>query len=39
MLMILTSKMLLNVVEREKCGKNLCCLKAFSTELTSCGVS
>jgi hypothetical protein len=34
--MILTSKMLLKIAEGKKRGKNLCCVKAFSTVLTSC---
>jgi hypothetical protein len=36
MLLIWTSKMLLKIVEREQRGKNFCCVKAFSTALTSC---
>jgi hypothetical protein len=36
MLLIWTSKMLLKIAEREERGKKLCCVKAFSTVLTSC---
>jgi hypothetical protein len=34
MLLIRTSKMLLKIVEKGDRGKNICCVKAFSTMLT-----
>jgi hypothetical protein len=35
-ILIWTSKILLQILEREERGKNFCCVKAFSTVLTSC---